>query len=48
VRLTDPVRGVEAVPTGVGVEVQTAGSLHTLRLRDVPLYTIVILRDGGG
>jgi hypothetical protein len=48
VRLSDRVSGVEAVPSGVGVELQTAGSVHTLRLRDVPLYTIVILQAETG
>ena len=49
VRLTDmAVTGVEAVPSGIGVDLRTAGSLHTLRIRNVPLYTIVILRTGGG
>jgi hypothetical protein len=48
VRLADvPVIGVEAVPSAVGVELETAGSVHRLRLRDVPLYTIVTLRTGG-
>jgi hypothetical protein len=49
VRLTDmAVTGVEAVPSGIGVDLRTAGSLHTLRIRNVPLYTIVILRTGDG
>jgi hypothetical protein len=47
VRLADAaVTGVEAVPDGVGVEVASAGPAHTLRLRNVPLYTVVILRTG--
>ncbi len=45
VRLTDvTVTGAEAVPAGVGVELASAGQVQTLRLHDVPLYTIVILR----
>ena len=41
------ISGAEAVPEGVGVDLRSAGSLHTLRLRDVPLYTIIFLRGGG-
>jgi hypothetical protein len=40
------VTAAEAVPSGVDVELASAGPVHTLRLRDVPLYTIVILRTG--
>jgi hypothetical protein len=48
VRLADAaVAGVAAVPEGVGVELRSAGPVHTLRLRDVPLYTIVMLHTGG-
>jgi hypothetical protein len=47
VRLEDVhVTAAEAVPSGVDVELASAGPVHTLRLRDVPLYTIVILRTG--
>ncbi len=47
VRLEDVhVTAAEAVPSGVNVELASAGPVHTLRLRDVPLYTIVILRTG--
>jgi len=41
------IAGAEAVPAGVGLEVASTGSVHTLHLREVPLYTIVFLRDGG-
>jgi hypothetical protein len=45
VRLADvAVTGAEAVPSGVGVELRSHGPVHTLRLRHVPLYTVVILR----
>jgi hypothetical protein len=47
VRLADvAVTEAEAVPAGVGVELRSDGSVHSLRLRDVPLYTIVTLRTG--
>jgi hypothetical protein len=47
VRLEDVhVAAAEAVPSGVDVELASAGPVHTLRLRHVPLYTIVILRTG--
>jgi hypothetical protein len=49
VRLEDcAVTGVEAVPDGVGVELRSDGPMHAIRLRDVPLYTIVILRTRAG
>ena len=41
------VTGVQAVPDGVGVDLRSTESVHTLRLRNVPLYTIIFLRDGG-
>jgi hypothetical protein len=45
VRLADlAVAGAEAVPDAVGVELRSSGPVHTIRLRDVPLYTVVILR----
>jgi hypothetical protein len=49
VRLDDPaIIGAEAVPAGLGMELRSDGPAHTLRLRDVPLYTIVILRTRNG
>ena len=48
VRLSDvALTSVEAAPPGVGAELRTDGPVHTLMLRDVPLYTIAILRTGG-
>jgi hypothetical protein len=41
------IAGVEAVPEGVGADLRSTGSLHTLRLRDVPLYSIILLRGAG-
>jgi hypothetical protein len=40
------VSGAGAVPADVGVELRSDGPVHTLHLRDVPLYTIVMLRTG--
>ena len=36
--------GAEVVPEGVRADLRSAGPVHTLRLRDVPLYTVVLLR----
>jgi hypothetical protein len=45
VRLADlAITGAEAVPDAVGVELRSSGPVHTIRLRHVPLYTVVILR----
>jgi len=45
VRLGDvAVAGAEVVPEGVRADLRSAGPVHTLRLRDVPLYTVVLLR----
>jgi hypothetical protein len=45
VRLADhAITGAEAVPGSVGVELRSSGPVQTIRLRDVPLYTIVTLR----
>jgi hypothetical protein len=38
------IAGAEALPGGVRVELRSDGPVHVLRLRDVPLYTIVRLR----
>jgi hypothetical protein len=49
VRLQDvAVSAAEAVPAGLGVELRSDGPAHTLHLRDVPLYAIVILRTRTG